>query len=407
MFHTRTILHADMDAFYASIEQRDHPELRGKPVAVGGKPPRGVVMAASYEARPYGVMSAIPTGRALQACPQLIVLPPQMERYARVSAQLLEIFRRMTPLVEPLSLDEAFLDLTGTETLHGTAVNAAKRIKASVRDELSLTVSIGIGHCKFIAKIASDLDKPDGLVVVSEDEVRAFLASLPVKRIWGIGKVGDAQLERLGVRTIGELAELPKTLLTSTFGKYGGRLWELAHGIDNRPVVPDGVPKSIGHEDTFEKDLTTAHQLKPFLCQQADRVAQQLRRKGYWAQTVVLKIKTSDFKIRTRRRKLDYPTRDGIALGNVACVLLESLLPTLGPIRLIGVSVTGLIPEFESRQLSLDEHRHDKREHLGQAIDAIETKFGAGTIVRGTLNRPPTSNIRRQLSTEWTARTLD
>jgi DNA polymerase-4 len=264
--------------------------------------------------------------------------------------------------------------------LHQSAFDVARRLKTAVRDELSLTVSIGIGPCKFIAKIASELGKPDGLVLVHEKDVSSFLAPLPPSRIWGVGKVAGAQLEGMGIRTIGELAELPKALLTARFGTHGERLWQLAHGIDDRPVIADRIPKSIGQEDTFEKDLMTMDQLKPVVCQQADRVAQRLRRKGYWAQTVVLKVKTADFKIQTRRRKLDHPTRDGMAFGKVVCGLLESLLPTLGPIRLTGVSVTGLITDTASRQLSLDEDSYERQERL------VETRFGAGTIVRGDVS---------------------
>ena len=379
----RTILHADMDAFYASVEQRDDPALRGKPVAVGGKPPRGVVAAASYEARRYGVCSAQPMAHAIRDCPQLIVLRPRISYYSEISREIKAIFRSYSPLVEPLSLDEAFVDLTGTERLHGPASTVARQIKDRVRDQLQLVVSVGVGPSKFIAKLASDLGKPDGLLLVEPQDVRQFLDPLGVNRLWGVGRVMQQKLHGLGISTIGQLARLSQDFLTQKFGSHGEHLWCLANGIDPREVVTGGIPKSIGHEDTFAEDLRDEQRLREIINGQADQVARRLRKQQLVARVVVLKVKTQDFKTRTRRKTLPRPTSDGSTLGEQACELLARVLPTIGPIRLTGVSATQLESAAAPRQLSLDEPTHQRTDRLGEAIDKIADRFGGDAISRG------------------------
>ena len=260
------IIHADMDAFYASVEERDQPELVGKPVIVGGSPEqRGVVSAASYVARRYGVHSAMPAVTAHRLCPHGIFLPPRISYYAEISSQIRDIFERFTPLVEPLSLDEAFLDVTGSERLFGPAPEIGRKIKQAIREELRLVASVGVAPNKFLAKIASDLKKPDALVVVEPEQVQEFLAPLPVERLWGVGKKGSKVFERLGIRTIGQLRQWPLESLQTHFGSSGEYLWQLAHGIDDRPVVPEREAKSISHETTFAQDIAELEVLRAWL----------------------------------------------------------------------------------------------------------------------------------------------
>jgi DNA polymerase-4 len=253
------ILHVDMDAFYASVEERDNPRLVGKPVIVGGKPEgRGVVAAANYEIRKFGVHSAMPTSQALRLCPAAIVLPPRMDYYAEISRQIREIFDRYTPLVEPLSLDEAFLDVTGSAGLFGPAVEIGRRIKQHIKQELNLVASVGVAPNKFLAKIASDLNKPDGFLVVEQDRVQEFLDPLPVGRLWGVGRVSNTVLEGFGIRTIGQLRAQSANVLRQKFGKTGDHLWQLAHGIDSRPVVPDGRPSRSRMKRRLQRTLLTS-----------------------------------------------------------------------------------------------------------------------------------------------------
>ncbi len=273
-----TILHVDMDAFYASIEQRDHPELRGKPVIVGGIGPRGVVSAASYEARPFGVHSAMPMKTARRLCPQGVFLPVRMAHYSQVSRQIREILLSFTPRVEPLSLDEAFLDVHGCEGLHGPAPEIARQVKDRIKTETGLTASVGVAPNKSLAKLAGDLRKPDGLVVVPPERVQAFLAPLPVGRIWGVGAKAEKRLHSLGVRTIGQLAALPERLLIDHFGKKMGRhVWQLAHGHDDRTVTPDREAKSISTETTFAQDVSDLEALRVCLLDLTDHLAGRLR----------------------------------------------------------------------------------------------------------------------------------
>jgi DNA polymerase-4 len=382
----RTILHADMDAFYASVEQRDDPALRGRPVVVGGPSRRGVVAAASYEARRFGIHSAMPMAQALRRCAELVVVRPRGAHYAAVSGQVFEIFERYSPLVEPLSLDEAFLDITGTERLHGDARRVAQSIKREVRERLDLVVSIGVAPSKFVAKVASDLGKPDGLVLVAPGEVEAFLGPLPVSRIFGVGKVTLRALEQMGVRTIGELAAYPTAVLRQRFGEHGEQLSALSRGIDDREVVPDREAKSLGHEDTFHDDIGDPEELTHIVLEQADRVGRRLRRHHLRAATVMLKAKTADFRLLTRRRRLERPSSDGEALGRMAAELLVELLRVEpGPFRLTGVTGCDLcVDQGAPRQLCLDEAQHERRERLARTLDAIADRFGEDVVARAT-----------------------
>src|SRR4051812_14662720 len=330
----RAILHVDMDAFYASVEQRDDPRLRGKPVAVGGASRRGVVCAASYEARPFGVRSAMPMTRALRLCPQLIVVPPDFTKYSVVSDQVFEIFHSFTPEVEGLSLDEAFLDVTRSRTLLGSPREQALGIKRRIRERTELTASVGISEVKFAAKIASDLCKPDGLLEVPRGQVREFLAPLPASRLWGVGPRTDEQLQRLGLRKIGDVARADAAYLEAQLGSVGPWLRDLANGIDPRQVEPDLAAKSVGAEETFEEDLE-GEDLLPFIHEQALRVAARLRRAQYKARSVHLKVKYSDFKTVTRQETLELPTDDGAEIYRVAARLLGKV--EARPIRLTGV----------------------------------------------------------------------
>jgi DNA polymerase-4 len=382
---SRTILHADMDAFYASVEQRDDPSLRGRPVVVGGPSRRGVVGGGAAEARRFGIHSAMPMAQALQRCADLVVIQPRGQHYAGVSGQVFEILERYSPLVEPLSLDEAFLDISGTERLHGDARQVALAIKRAVREQLDLVVSIGVAPSKFVAKVASDLGKPDGLILVPPGEVEAFLWPLPVSRVFGVGKVTLQALEQMGVRTIGELAAHPPGLLRQRFGEHGEQLSALARGIDEREVVPDQEAKSLGHEDTFHDDIGDLEELTHIVLEQADRVGRRLRRHDLRAATVMLKAKTAGFRLLTRRRRLPRPSSDGETLGRAAVELLAELMTREpGPFRLTGVTACDLADEGGPRQLSLDEPRHERQDRLARTLDAIADRFGEDAVARAT-----------------------
>ena len=373
----RTILHVDMDAFYASVEQRDHPELRGRPVIVGSASRRGVVVAASYEVRPFGVRSAMPMTRALRLAPQAVVVPPRFSAYEAASEQIHAIFARYTPLIEPLSLDEAFLDVSASRGLFGDGVQIAARIRKEIREELALPASAGVAPVKFAAKIASDLAKPDGLVHVPDDGVTAFLAPLPVSRLWGVGPKLEGRLHALGVRTIGDVAARPKAWLVDRLGDSGAHLSELSRGIDPREVVPDREAKSLGAEDTFEIDLEGPDQLLPPIHAQALRVGRRLRRAGVRAQVVVLKLRTGDFQTLTRQRTLPEATDDGQTLYRVAETLLAGLHEGRA-FRLTGVSAQGLTTE--APQLGLFAEAPPKHRRLNEALDRIAARFGDGSV---------------------------
>ncbi len=383
----RVVLHVDMDAFYAAVEQRDRPELRGRPVVVGADPRgRGVVAAASYEARRFGIHSAMPIGRAARLCPHAAFLPVDMPKYVRVSREIMAILAGFTPLVEPLSLDEAFLDVTASRALHGDGVSIARRIKQRIRAATGLTASAGVAPNKFLAKIGSDLEKPDGLVEVRPGEEAAFLRPLPIRRLWGVGPAAERTLAGLGVRTIGELAGLGRATLAARLGATGAHLWALAHGIDDRPVVPWDDPKSLGAEETFLQDTRDVGRLRATLLAQADRVAAELRAAGLRARTVTLKFRLADFRTFTRQDTRDTPTADAGEIFRRAAGLLERLLGA-EPVRLIGVSASGLVAASTPEQLTLL-GPGDHAERVGRVTDELRARFGPRAVVRAALLAP-------------------
>jgi DNA polymerase-4 len=374
----RIVIHVDMDAFYASVEQRDHPELRGRPVIVGADPRgRGVVSAASYEARRYGVHSAMPIGRAARLCPHADFRPVDHDLYAAVSRQIMAILAEFTPLVEPVSIDEAFLDVTGSGRLFGSGRAIATRIKSRIRDEVRLPASVGVASNKFVAKVASDLEKPDGLVVVRPGDEAGFLAPLPMGRLWGVGRVTAAQLEGMGIRTIGQLAATAASALTARFGPGAAGLVALAEGRDDRPVEPFAPPKSMGAEETFGTDHRDLSRLHATLREQAERVARELRAEGYTGRSVTLKLRFSDFSTITRRHSTE-PTQDGLRIYTEARALLDRVELVM-PVRLIGLSVSGLGPAGQG-QLSLLDAGAVRREQVARAVDRIAERFGAGAV---------------------------
>jgi len=379
-----------MDAFYASVEQRDDPSIRGKPVIVGGIGDRGVVSAASYEARAFGVHSAMPTYEARRRCPDGIYLRGDMARYSRESKRIFEVFGRFSPLVEGLSLDEAFLDLTGTERLFGTAREAAQRLRAEVREETGLAVSVGIAPVKMVAKIASALSKPDGLLEVAPGEVRGFLDPLPVGRLWGVGPVAQERFEAAGLRTIGDLARADGRKLGTTLGDWGGSVARLARGEDVREVEAWRDPVSISEENTFSSDVGDVQRQREAIIAHAEAVARRLRRSGYRARTVVLKWKLGrrarpgprGYPLLSRRLTLPQATDDGAELSARAQDLLVEAA-WAEPVRLIGVGVTNL-ESAEAGQLALFEPGEtSRRRRLNRALDSLADRFGARAVVRG------------------------
>jgi len=399
----RSILHLDLDAFYAAVEVLDHPELKGKPVIVGGTENRGVVAAASYEARKFGVRSAMAIARAKRLCPDGIYLPVRMSRYAEMSGRVFAVYGRFTPLVEPLSIDEAFLDISGCERLFGSAEETARKIKEAVRRETGLIVSAGAASNKFIAKIASDVGKPDGLVVVSPGEEQDFLDPLPVSRVWGVGKVTEKELEQMGIRTIEDLRRMTKEALVSSFGVHGGQLFALARGIDDRPVETERETKSIGNEETYGQDLRHRETMRRELLALSNRVAQRLRREGFRGKTITLKVKYADFVQVTRAITLHNATDDGGTIFRCALDLLTETEAGARPVRLLGVSVSKLskaadnVSESRMEQIPLFGRPGEattartppippdpaKKERLNRAVDAIREKFGPGGITPG------------------------
>ena len=405
----RTILHLDLDAFYASVEQLDDPALRGRPVIVGGTSGRGVVCAASYEARRFGVRSAMPTSRARRLCPDGVFLHPRFDRYGELSDHIFGIYRRYTPLVEPLSLDEAFLDVTRSRALHGDGPAIAGAIRGSVKKETGLTVSAGIAEVKMAAKIATDFGKPDGLTVVPEGGVAAFLAPLPIGRLWGVGEVTEAALRRLGVATIGDLVRAPEGALASTLGaERAQHLAALARGEDPRDVVPDEAAHSVGGEETFEEDVRGEAALARALLLQAARVGRRLRAAGLRGRVVTLKVKYADFTLVTRRVTLDHPTDDDGVIYETARAQLARIDPARA-VRLAGVTVSGFPgagegeAEAATGQLDLfaatpvaaeetDPAGDPRRRRLHAALDALSDKFGEGTVTKADLaDRAPVS----------------
>lgn len=375
-----------MDAFYASVEVRERPELAGLPVVVGGTPgQRGVVAAASYAARRHGIRSAMPMATALKRCPDLIVLPVRMGLYAAESRRIHAIINRYTPLLEPLSLDEAFIDLRASVKLFGPVVDVARRIKREIRDELGLAASIGIAPVKFAAKIASDIGKPDGFIVVEPDELLQFLHRLPVSRLWGVGKVGEQALHALGLNTVADVAARDAPFMERHFGKHGLHLWNLAHGIDPRGVVPDREVKSVSNETTFAADIADRDMLRGILLQLTEQVAWRLRNHGLAGRTVHLKARYSDFSTYTRAQTLDAPTDATDALWLAVAPLLDRLPRPGSALRLLGMGVSGFDAQ-EATQPDLFAEPAAPRK-VDAIADAIKEKFGKGAVTRGAALR--------------------
>jgi DNA polymerase IV len=380
------ILHVDMDAFYASVEERDRPELVGKPVIVGGSPEkRGVVSAANYVARRYGVHSAMPAATARRLCPHGIYLPPRIDYYAQVSQEIHAIFERFTPLVEPLSLDEAFLDVTGSERLFGPAPEIGRKIKQTILEEVRLVASVGVAPNKFLAKIASDLKKPDALVVVEADRVQEFLDPLPVERLWGVGKQGSKAFRQLGIQTIGQLRQWPLDALRSRFGNNGESLWNLARGVDDRPVTTEREAKSISHETTFEEDIADAEVLRAWLLDLTEQVGCRLRRHGLRGRTVNLKVRFADFSTVTRSQTLPAPTDITQELWGAAEEMFRCRLPAGHlPVRLLGMGVSGFDDSGLVQRLLFDREEREKQSRLDAVADQVKERFGRGSLYRGS-----------------------
>ncbi len=380
------ILHIDMDAFYASVEERDQPELKGNPVVVGGSPgKRGVIAAANYIARTFGIHSAMPSATARRLCPHAIFLPSRLDHYARVSKQIHGIFERFTPLVEPLSLDEAFLDVSGSEAILGPPARIGHQIKDTIAEEVSLIASVGVAPNKFLAKIASDLDKPDGFVLVEPDHVQAFLDPLPVKRLWGVGRCASMVFDRLGVRTIGQLRRLRVEVLFDHFGSQGEHFWKLARGVDDRRVVPDREAKSISHETTFASDIDDLEVLRAWLLELTEQVARRLRRHKLRGRTVQLKVRFADFRTITRSQKLPEPSNVTDELWKAADRMFVSRIPDgRQPIRLLGMGITDL-DNTEVRQAQLfDADSRERHKKIDEVGDMISERFGRQALRRGS-----------------------
>ena len=385
----RTILHVDMDAFYAAVEQRDHPEYRGRPVVVGSDPAggrgRGIVATCSYEARTFGIHSAQPISRAWKLCPDAVYVRPDMQKYSRVSGRVMDILARFTDLVEQISVDEAFLDVSGCGKLHGTGTEIARKIKRSISDELRLTASVGVASNKFVAKVASDLRKPDGLVVVEPGTEKRFLAPLPVGRLWGVGPKTESYLKSLGLDRIGQLADLPEENCVARMGSAGRHLIHLARGEDDRPVMPEEGIQSIGHEITFDRDTTDPQQLKQTLLGLAERVARRLRMNGALARTVAIKFREADFTSRSRRTTLDRPADTTEILYPEALRLMMPLVREGVAVRLIGISAGSLQTKEGAEQIPLFKASSRKDRQLAAAMDEIVGRFGNRSITRAAL----------------------
>lgn len=402
----RTILHVDLDAFFAAVEQRDRPELRGKPVIVGGGGPndRGVVSAASYEARAFGVHSAMPLRQAGRLCPHGVFLPVDGAKYVAVSREIMAILRRFTPLVEPISIDEAFLDVTGSRVLFGDGETVGRTIKAAIHDEVGLTASVGVARTKLVAKIASDLRKPDGLVVVPPGEEAGFLAPLPITRLWGVGERSALALREYGVRTIGDLAALPAGLLERRFGKHGASLGDRARGLDSDPVADRADAKSVGHEHTFDVDTSDPEMIERTILAMAEGVAGRLRDSSVKASTVTVKIRDSSFRTITRQRTMAEPTDLTDPIFRTALELARPEVRGLR-IRLLGVTASGL---GERQQLGLFESEDPRRRRATVAADEVRHRFGERAITRARLigARLP-APFERDPMTPVDVRTLD
>jgi DNA polymerase IV len=377
------MLHVDLDAFYASVEVLKDPSLTGKPVVVGGAGTRGVVMSASYEARALGIASAMPAVRARRLCPEAVFVPPDFESYKTHSNRFREVLLAVTPLVEPISLDEAFLDVSGANLLFGDPEAIGAKIRAEVQAEVGVRCSVGVGPSKLIAKLASAAAKPDGLVVVRAGEVGAFLDPLPVRALWGVGEKTGETLSRLGVRTVGDLARTPPSVLGRLIGEqHAADLIGLARGVDDRPVVPYEAPKSVSHEETFGRDLDDERELLREILSLSQKVAARLREDGYRARTVTLKVRLANFATLTRSRTLPAPTDVAADLYQVVGELFRALPGARRRVRLLGVAATGLAPAGQEQLALL---RGERWGDVERAVDRIERRFGQGSAMPAAL----------------------
>lgn len=378
----RWIIHIDMDAFYAAVEQRDNPELQGKPVIIGGSSVRGVVSTASYEARQFGVRSAMPVMQAKRLCPQGVYLYPDHHKYARVSGQIQDILAEFSPLVEPLSLDEAFLDVSGMELLEADPVAIARKIKQRIRSQVGLVASAGVAPNKFLAKLATDLGKPDGLFVIRPGEAAQVLKGLPITRLWGVGEATAAVLRKLRIETIGQLAQSQPDMLARHLGNMAYDLHRLANGQDERPVVPDSDPKSIGKELTFEHDLRDREEMLAYILALSEKVGWRLRMAGFSGRTVTVKLRYASFKTITRSQTLAEPTCLDEVIYQVSRDLFNKIALPEG-VRLLGVTVSHL--GGQSAQTALFAEENAKRKAVYSAIDRLKTKYGESIVKRGGL----------------------
>lgn len=383
-----TILHVDMDAFFASVEQRDRPELRGRPVIVGGAAEaRGVVSTASYEARVFGVHSAMPTAIARRLCPHGVFLPVRGKHYSEVGRQVRDILLSFTPLVEPLSLDEAFLDVRGC----ASATEVGRQIKQRIRAELELVASVGVAANKFLAKLACTLGKPDGFCIIEPYRVREVLDPLPVGRLWGVGAKAEKRLHELGLRTVGQVAALPERILVGHFGAAGHHFWQLAHGLDDRPVVTDEQAQSLSTETTFARDVDDRAILRAWLLDLVEQLGGRLRRRGVRGRTVELKVRTSDFRTFTRSTTLDTPTDLTEVIWRSALSLFEQRVPDAWlPLRLLGVGASGLVHGGPVQGDLFEQEWHTRQGSLDKTVDAIRARFGEDAIHRA--GRTPSRN---------------
>jgi len=382
---SRQIIHVDMDAFYASVEQLDRPDLQGEPVIVGGTAEsRGVVSAASYEARKFGIHSAMPTKTALKLCPQAILLPVRMHRYQEVSQQIFEIFTSYTPQVEPISIDEGFLDVTGWSRFRGSASVIGQAIKAKIKEETGLTASVGIAPNKFLAKLASDLEKPDGFVIITEENKQRILDPLPVSKIWGVGKVTCQILGNHGIKTVGDLRRSSLSFLKSILGNSAEELLELAQGIDHRPVQTEHQAKNLSSEQTFATDIDDYETLRSVLYDQVQLIAARLRRKELLARTITLKLRYANFSTLTRSKTLSQATATTQTLWDAAHEVFTSWHERQsGALRLIGFGVSSLQTGSGQQQELFPDPQEQKQRHVDKALDAIHERFGKDAVRRG------------------------
>ncbi|MBL4590579.1 MAG: DNA polymerase IV [Phycisphaerales bacterium] len=382
----RTILHVDMDAFFASVEQRDHPELRGMPVLVGGEGRRGVVAAASYEARAFGCHSAMPSAIAKRLCPQAVFVPGSHKRYRAVSKEVFAIFERFTPLVQPISIDEAFLDVTGTEGLFDSPIEIAHGIRRMVFEGTRLTCSVGVAPNKFLAKLGSEMNKPDGLMVIEQSRIHEVLDPMPADAIPGVGPATMKSLGRLGVRTIGDIRRMPLETLRARLGEYGSVLHRYANGVDDRPVRLDRGAKSISHEQTFETDLKDPDEVRAMIARQAEDVAYRLRRHARFARTVTIKVRFGDFETVTRSVTLDQPSDQTAEIHRAARGLFDRWAAGYRPVRLIGVGVSQLTQHADSGGL-FDQETNEVQRRVDRVGDVITERFGKDSVMRGSSMR--------------------